>query len=245
MLMTKIRPLLLSANWNAPPTIKTIITTCHDNFNLALHVGDDPERVMRNREVLHQYSPPVINWLNQIHSTIVIEANAQTANNLNDADASYTTKQGIACVVMTADCLPILLTNLQGDFVAAIHAGWRGLNNGIITNTLEQLKQFDRSNILAFIGPAIGQECFEIGSEVREEFLDQNYQLTGFFKPSINSGKFMADLRQIAAYQLIQLGLKAYNISNSNICTHCHHKWFFSYRHKQNTGRIATLIWKE
>lgn len=245
MLQTKNKPLLLQANWNAPRNIQTRISTCNEDFNLALHVEDNPGRVSLNREKLQNMLPSAPLWLNQTHSTAVIDWDAESQYQIHNADASISRTKQAVCVVMTADCLPILLTNIRSEFVAAIHAGWRGLNDGIIQQTLAKLAQFSRDEMLAFIGPAIDQECFEIGGEVREHFTTQDPATAQFFIPSKNSGKFMADLRGIAEHKLIQAGLKPNNISNSKICTRCHTDWFYSYRANPKTGRIASLIWIE
>lgn len=246
MPMTKNKFVYLQAPWSAPCNIHTRITTVKNDCNPALHTGENRERVLAHRRQIRQTLPLEPLWLNQTHSTAVVnwDNTCQTDSPL-DADAAITTHSQKICVVMTADCLPILLTNRSGDFVAAIHAGWRGLNNGIINNTLQQLQQFSSEQMLAFIGPAINQECFEVGSEVRESFIDRDCNCQEFFIPSANSGKWLADLRGIAAYWLVNAGLNPDNITNPAICTRCTPQWFYSYRANPNTGRIATMIWKD
>lgn len=241
---TKTKPLVLQATWNAPSNIHTLITTCSEEFNIALHVGADENIVLQNRAKLNQFLPSSPLWLNQTHSTTVIDWD-NTEYSIFDADASISTNSKKVCIVMTADCLPILLTNKHGDFVAAIHAGWRGLNDGIIANTINKLSQFNTSEMLAFIGPAINHECFEIGSEVRASFLEKNATDYQFFTPSSNPDKFMANLRGIAAQRLLEMGISIDNISNNAICTKCLPEWFFSYRANPETGRIATMIWRD
>lgn len=244
MMQTKAQ--FLQAPWAAPTNIHTLITTNIDDFNLATHVGDDETKVLANREKLSRLLPGHPIWLNQTHGINVINADECSQADLPpDADAAISFNSKVVCVVMTADCLPILLTNRGGEFVAAIHAGWRGLNDGIIANTLAKLSQFEKKDILAFIGPAIGQECFEISSEVRENFLANDIETKQYFIPSANPGKFMANLRLIAAHQMVKLGLNPKNISNNNICTKCNNEWFYSYRANPQTGRFATLIWKD
>lgn len=245
MSQTKTKPLLLQANWSAPSNIHTRISTCSEDFNLALHVGADPQSVALNRAKLQEFLPTTPLWLNQTHSTTVINWDKESNYQIYAADASISSAKNVVCVVMTADCLPILLTNTRGEFVAAIHAGWRGLNDGIIQQTIAKLAQFAPSEMLAFIGPAIDQECFEIGGEVRESFILNDPLSAQFFSASINSGKFMGNLRGIAAHQLVQAGLQSANISNSKICTRCHSDWFYSYRANPQTGRIASLIWRD
>ncbi len=240
---TKTKPILLQPAWKLPLNIKAVISTRSNQFNLATHVNDDPDNVIANRQLLRNYLPNEPFWLQQTHSDRVVKADfSQT---MPDADASYTTQKGVICAVMTADCLPILLTNISGDFVAAIHAGWRGLNDGIIVKTIRKLPQFKPKEMLAFIGPAIDQECFEIGAEVRKSFLLNDINTAQFFNLSKNEGKYMANLRGIAEYKLLQAGLYPQNITNPAICTKCNHNWFFSYRENSNTGRMASLIWKE
>lgn len=242
MPMTKIKPLVLQPNWQIPSNVHALITTSSNEFNLALHVNDNAERVLANRARVLDYVPTAPLWLNQTHSTTVVNWDQQDYTVI-DADAAITRKHQKVCVVMTADCLPILLTNKNGSFVAAIHAGWRGLNNGIIQNTIKQLTVAEKEDIIAFIGPAINQECFEVGAEVREEFLNNNSYDKQFFISSTNTAKFMCNLRGIAEQRLLELGVQSKNIFNSQICTKCHPEWFFSYRQNSNTGRFATLIW--
>jgi YfiH family protein len=240
---TKTKPILLQPAWKLPLNIKAVISTRSNEFNLATHVNDDPDNVIANRQQLRNYLPSEPFWLQQTHSDRVVKADLSQSTT-PDADASYTTQKGVVCAVMTADCLPILLTNISGDFVAAIHAGWRGLNDNIIIKTIQELSHFNPKEMLAFIGPAIDQECFEIGAEVRESFLLNDINTAQFFSLSKNEGKYMANLRGIAEYKLLQAGLPSQNITNPAICTKCNHNWFFSYRENSNTGRMASLIWK-
>lgn len=243
--MIKTKPRVLQPNWHVPNNIHALVTTCSEDFNLALHVNDEPERVMQNRNIINSITPNPPLWLNQTHSTTVIDWSKRSYQ-LVDADAAITTKSQQVCVVMTADCLPILLTNIKGEFVAAIHAGWRGLNDGIISNTITSLNNFATQDMLAFIGPAICSDCFEIGHEVYETFINKNAADTKFFVQSaVNEQKFFADLRGIAQQRLEELGLLPRNIFNSQICTKCLDEWFFSYRGNPHTGRFATLIWMD
>lgn len=242
---TKTKPVSLQVPWNAPANIHTLITTSKGNFNPALHVEDDQAKVLAARRQLAQQLPTPPLWLNQTHSTKVMNWDRDAYLADIEADAAITTQKNKVCVVMTADCLPILLTNKSGDFVAAIHAGWRGLHTGIIAKTLDKLQRFARQEMLAFIGPAIGQECFEVGAEVRESFVTKAQENELFFSGSKNTGKFMANLRAIAGLELEKFGLNPANITNPNICTKCNTEWFYSYRANPQTGRMATLIWKD
>lgn len=243
--MIKTKPLVLQPNWQVPHNIHALVTTCHEDFNLALHVNDNPHKVAHNRDIIKEYTTNAPRWLNQTHSTKVVNwDNAEYQ--ILDADAAITTQAARVCVVMTADCLPILLTNHTGEFVAAIHAGWRGLNDGIIANTIKDLAQFATKDMIAFIGPAICQTCFEIGHEVYDAFVEKNPTDAQFFtKSPLDPNKYHANLRRIAQQRLEELGLLSYNIYNSEICTKCINNWFFSYRNNPQTGRFASLIWMD
>ncbi|MDD3267320.1 MAG: peptidoglycan editing factor PgeF [Burkholderiales bacterium] len=235
---------LLQATWLAPNNIKAYVTTCKDDFNLALHVNDNEAKVLINRAKLKESLPNTPLWLNQTHSIDVVDWTNIKYDVVN-ADASISTKSKDVCIVMTADCLPILLSNKTGDFVAAIHAGWRGLDNGIISETIKKLSGYNPNEMVAFIGPAICQKCFEVGKEVLDSFSSKNPSDRQFFMESENHNKYLCNLRKIAEQRLFEAGLKIENISNKNICTKCNTSWFFSYRSSCSTGRFATLIWKE
>lgn len=244
MLMTTNQPIFLQAMWNAPANIRTCITTSVNDFNIASHVNDDPLKVASNRSKLNEILPASPLWLNQTHSTEVVRYSNSSSPTPN-ADAIYSEEVGKPCLVMTADCLPILLTNQDGEFVAAIHAGWRGLINGIIEKTIAQLSNYQATQMVAFIGPAICQKCFEVDDSVLSEFKQKDIESIQYFAAGLQSGKFYADLRKIAELKLLRLGLLSENISNQNICTKCNPQWFYSYRANSNSGRIATLVWKE
>ena len=256
MPMTKIssktKPVYLQAAWPAPANVHTLISTSIAEFNLATHATDDLEQVLHNRQELRAELPATPLWLNQTHSTGAINHDQLTPELLSseqgkppEGDASFTRQSGKVCVVMTADCLPILLTNRSGDFVAAIHAGWRGLCDDIIAQTLTQLGEYPHDEVLAFIGPAIGAECFEVGTDVRARFVDSNPAYANFFSASQQESKYLANLRGIAALKLEELGIPAANISNPAICTRCTPEWFYSYRGNPTSGRFASLIWKD
>lgn len=249
---------LIVPNWPAPKSIKAFSTTrlspnesadnsCADptrrnvfaEFNVGQHVGDCPAQVAKNRATLQnatQHPEPAL-WLEQTHSTRVIEySRSQTGFN---ADASFTQEKQQTCVVMTADCLPVLLCSGNGDFVAAVHAGWRGLADGIL---LEALKQYhDPTALMAWIGPAISEEHFEVGAEVREQFLEKNSDFKCFFK-ALGDQKYLANLAGIAELQLKQQGVDVYQ---SGLCSFADEERFYSYRRDGQTGRMASLIWIE
>ena len=241
-----------------------------NSLNLALHVNDNPEHVLHNRKLLQQQLPDKPYWLNQTHSNKIINldtihhnpTNVETALKQSESedefdletgisplkyDASITTCRNKVCVVLTADCLPILITNKQGTFVAAIHAGWRGVENSVIKNTI-QASNSDLRDILVYIGPAICQNHFEVGGEVLEQFTSLDPANAKFFIEKTTAGttgKYNCDLTGIAKLQLLNLGVLDSNIYLSNLCTYCREDLFYSYRKQNITGRFASLIWLE
>jgi YfiH family protein len=203
-----------------------------------MHVGDNPADVEANRAQLaalaNMPSAPV--WLNQTHSTVV--ANIATATDVViDADASFTTQPGVVLSAMTADCLPILLAAKDGTAVSAVHAGWRGLADGIVENAVSL---FD-TELQAWIGPAIGFDSFEVGEEVREAFCASHPEYTTAFKPHPASGKWLADLALIAEMKLKSLGVNS--VTQSGLCTFKDPTRFYSYRRDGQTGRMASFVW--
>lgn len=237
---------LLCPDWPAPPQIvaaSTLRSGGHScppwaSANFGTHVGDTPTAVAANRTALRQQlglaSEPL--WLNQVHGTRVVDA-AQAQHNL-DADGSFSRHVGASCVVMTADCLPLLLTNRSGDWVAALHAGWRGLAGGIIDAGLAHYPG-QRSGLLAWLGPCIGPRAFEVGHEVRAAFVAAfGSEAAQAFIP--HGDKLLADLPALARLRLQQLGVEA--IYGGQWCTHGDEQQFFSYRRQPITGRMASLI---
>ncbi len=240
----------IQPEWPAPTHIKAFSSLRHvgnslapyDSFNVALNVEDQHEAVQNNRRQLRQLlelpAEPI--WLKQTHSTRVLEA--LPCNRELEADASFTRESGQVCAIVTADCLPILLCDQTGHHAAAIHAGWRGLAKGIIANTLEKLA-LDNHSLLAWLGPAIGPQKYEVGEEVFEIFksLDDANQLA-FKKTSPTT--WLANLYELARLQLRALGVG--QIFGGQFCTYTDQDKFFSYRRdKGKTGRMASLIWLE
>lgn len=235
----------ITADWPAPANIHALTTLRtggvsqgeYSSLNLAEHVNDKIENVLANRQCLKDVltlpAEPV--WLQQTHSVQVVCADQVTT--CPEADASYTDKKNIVCSVLTADCLPVLLCDHQGSTVAAIHAGWRGLLNGIIENTLLRMPNTD---VFAWLGPAIGVQCFEVGDDVRSAFINKSMQFSIAFKKQAN-GKYLADIYQIAKLLLNDVGIK--QIYGGDYCTVTDKRRFFSYRRDGQTGRMATLIW--
>ncbi|MDR6961931.1 YfiH family protein [Pseudomonas brassicacearum] len=236
----------LIPDWPAPGRVKACVTTREggvslapfDSLNLGDHVGDDPSAVAENRRRLTDHFAITPAWLQQVHGIAVVEADpTQVAT----ADASWTATPGIACAAMTADCLPVLFCNRAGTRVAAAHAGWRGLANGVLEATLDSLED-PADEILAWLGPAIGPQAFEVGPEVRETFIAQLPQAAQAFVPSRNAGKFLADIYALARLRLATRGVTA--VYGGGLCTVTDPR-FFSYRRAARTGRFASLIWIE
>jgi len=209
------------------------------SLNMADHVGDEPEKVQKNRQVVKKLlilpNDPV--WLQQVHGNKVVYA--QKTDHQLVADASYTDQAGIVCAVLTADCLPILVCSTDGKKIAAIHAGWRGLLSGVISNTLAV---FNTQDALIWLGPAIGEDSFEVGSEVRSLFLAKSSDFFDAFKQH-QTDKWLLDIYQLARIELSQLGYC--KIYGGGFCTFRDQDRFYSYRRDQLTGRMATLIWRD
>ncbi|WP_153447672.1 peptidoglycan editing factor PgeF [Vibrio algicola] len=244
-------------NWPAPKQVKAISSTridgvskgVYQGLNLGAHVGDDAKRVRQNRKLLTQAmqmpNPPV--WLNQTHSTHVVEVNQPTATVL-DADACTTQQKGVVCSAMTADCLPVLLTNIEGTQVAAVHAGWRGLADGIIE---QAVKKFEHpETVMAWLGPAIGASVFEVGQDVVDIFVavdpdakDGFNLLSSKVASETSAKKYLADMNKLATQRLNRIGVT--QVYYSNRCTVSEHDTFYSYRRDGVTGRQASFIWIE
>jgi polyphenol oxidase len=228
------------ANIHAATTLRTggVSTSPYDSLNPATHVGDDIDCVRENRQriktMLALPTEPV--WLEQIHSNYVI--NAAQATSLQQADASYSNTENVVCAVMTADCLPLLICSTDGKTCAAIHAGWRGLLAGIISNTITALAT---TEVLVWLGPAIGAACFEVGAEVRTAFVTKSAAFDSAFTHTSHD-KYLADIYQLARIELAALGIHA--VYGGDFCTVTQQERFYSYRRDIQTGRMATLIWR-
>jgi YfiH family protein len=211
-------------------------------FNLASHVGDDSANVQKNRSLLANFLPCDPVWLNQVHGTAVAEL-GRTQHHLT-ADACFTPIPGVVCAVQTADCLPVLFCDAKTNVVAASHAGWRGLVSGVLEKTLEHMCRAGAApgDILVWLGPAIGPRQFEVGSEVRDQFIqDDSCALAAFVQREKKPGKFYADIYQLARLRLQKAGVN--HISGGNFCTVTQREKFYSYRRDGVTGRMASLIW--
>ena len=237
----------LVPDWPAPPTVKAISSlrgggvsdAPFASLNLGLGSGDDPASVAHNRRRLRAAAglPERCCWLRQVHGTTCIEADATRCG--ERADASHTRRAGIACVVMSADCLPVLLCSRAGDRVAAAHAGWRGLAAGVLENAVSAL-ELPGDQLLAWLGPAIGPTAYEVGAEVREAFCDHHRGAASAFRPT-RPGHWLADLYALARQRLGAVGVDA--VSGGGLCTHSDASRFYSYRRDGRTGRMASFIW--
>lgn len=214
-----------------------------DSFNLALHVGDDARQVQAKRmqllAALQPYGVQRLVWLNQTHSTAVVTVDVAVQVDLFDADALVTTQHGVGLVIMTADCLPVMLTDAAGLAVACLHAGWRGLVDGVIEKTVAQMQsQAQVKPTHAWLGAAIGATAFEVGAEVRTQFVAHASDAASAFVLQAN-GKYLADLYQLARLRLQALGVS--EISGGDQCTVGSPELFYSYRRDKVTGRMVTV----
>lgn len=239
----------IQANWPAATHIHAVTTTRVDGFsyppydslNLAMHVGDKPELVEKNRckvtEALSIPSAPV--WLQQVHGAVVVEANE--GNLGKEADGSYTRRPGVVCAVLTADCLPIFLCDEAGQQVAVLHAGWKGLYAGVIASGIKEFT-VSQENIMAWLGPAIGPEAFEVGKDVYTVFTLMDSSFAECFVPCAEH-KWLADIYALATRLLNRSGVTS--IHGGGYCTYTESDKYFSYRRDGQCGRMASLIWMD
>lgn len=254
-------------DWPAPANVRALSTTRRGGvshgrhgladgspggLNLGDHVGDDPAAVAENRSRLAACLPAAPQWLEQVHGCAVAIADASATATVPRADASVTAEAGRVCAIMTADCLPVLLCDQAGTVVGAAHAGWRGLCAGVLEATLERMAGVaagrGRAQWLAWFGPAIGPDAFEVGAEVRDAFLSQGlpheraeieaaFRAVGGDRP----GKYLADLYALARTRLRRA--RCEQIHGGDACTVSDPARFYSYRRDGTTGRMASLIW--
>ncbi|ATM96992.1 inner membrane protein [Yersinia frederiksenii] len=238
---------LILPDWPAPARVKACSTTRrggiskfpYDSLNLGTHVGDITATVIANRQCLVEQAglPQMPVWLEQVHGTRVLHLDGSTISDVQ-ADAVYSRVSGQVCAVMTADCLPVLFCSLAGDEVAAAHAGWRGLCAGVLEQTMAQFNAAPAS-IIAWLGPAIGPQQFEVGEEVKQAFINIDAQATAAFIPS--GTQYLADIYLLARQRLQAVGIHA--IYGGDRCTVSETQQFFSYRRDGITGRMASLVW--
>ena len=239
---------LICPRWEAPDSIAAFVTTraggvsqaAFDSLNLADHVGDAADAVASNRQRLRDTFPGIYGWqwLRQVHGARVVVLQGEVSP--VEADAVITREAGLALSILTADCLPLLLTAEDGSEIAAVHCGWRGLASGIVGNTIQAM-QTPSELILAWMGPAIGPCHFEVGRDVYDALsaiLSEDV-LASAFTPATGE-KFMANLYEVATVLLRKQGVL--RISGGGLCTSCDQRRFFSYRVSPVCGRIATTI---
>ncbi|MES2489270.1 MAG: peptidoglycan editing factor PgeF [Pseudomonadota bacterium] len=237
----------LRPDWPVPARVRSAVTLRaggvsprpYDALNLGVHVGDDLANVMQNRALLRSAlalpSEPV--WLKQVHGTQVAQLPALP--DTLEADASCAASSGVVCAILTADCLPVLFCDDSGSVVAAAHAGWRGLLAGVLENTVQAMN-LPASRVQAWLGPAIGPQAFEVGSEVRDAFIAGDAAAAQAFVAGA-PGKYFADLYLLARQRLQSHGLT--RIYGGGLCTFSDAERFYSYRRESVTGRLASLIW--
>lgn len=244
---------LLIPEWNAPANVGALSTmraggySAHPyddgqggpGLNLGMHVEDDPMRVTQNRALLRRLLPREPAWLSQVHGAAVLDAaDVQTAM---QADGCVSSTPGAVCVMMTADCLPVLLCDRAGTVVGAAHAGWRGLAAGVLENTVAAMRTRGAQDIMAWLGPAIGPERFEVGAEVYEAFVGHDRAAQAAFRPREDRpDKLLADIYQLARMRLGAAGVD--EVSGGGWCTVGDTR-FYSYRRDKTTGRMASLVW--
>ncbi len=234
-------------DWPVPLHVRSVTTTRSggvsrgpwQSMNPADHVGDDPQSVLANRARLAATLdlPSAPHWLTQVHGTTIVDA--ALAGEGVEADGSWTNQPGCVCAVLTADCLPVLLSDRQGSCVAAVHAGWRGLAAGVIEAAVSKLQPVG-GDLLAWLGPAIGPRAFAVGDDVRDVFVGHDPRAAGAFTRRPD-GSLYADLYALARQRLAALGV--HDVFGGQDCTASDAGRFFSYRRDGVTGRMATLIW--
>lgn len=237
----------IEPEWPAPPRVRAVSTLRRggvsvapfDSLNLALHVGDDRNTVLQNRRLLASAVslPGEPCWLQQVHGTQVVEA--RSYHEPPPADAAFTAQTGRICAIMTADCLPVLLCSSDGTCVAAAHAGWRGLSAGVLEATIQAMN-VPAAQLLAWLGPAIACNAYEVGDDVRQAFVARDAANNRYFIPNDNR-RWQADISGLARSALQQLGVTA--IFDDAACAANDAAQFFSYRRDGRTGRMASMIW--
>ena len=245
---------MIAAKWPAPNNIKAFTTTREGGVskspfssnNLGAHVGDCPNDVKKNRDILATELPNPPVWLNQTHSTDIFHINQTSLSslienpNVINADASFTKLTHTVCCVMTADCLPILITNRRGNTVSSVHAGWRGLADGIVEKSVAMFNDTP-NDLIIWLGPAIGPAAFEVGDDVYNQFIALDILFKKAFTPL--GDKYLANIYQLATLKLEKLGIT--NVYGGEYCTYTNESLFYSYRRDGQTGRMASVIWIE
>ena len=237
-------------DWPAPAGVRSLTTTrvggisrgVYAGFNLGDHVDDEPAAVAANRARLAEWLGGEPVWLRQVHGTHVVDAAQWQERAAPEADAAFARQPGVICAVMTADCLPVLLCDDAGSVVAAAHAGWRGLLDGVLEATVKATG-VPGEKLMAWLGPAIGPLAFEVGQEVRDAFVAASASADAAFRPAAGAGKYLADIYCLARQRLAGQGVS--RVFGGSLCTVSDAERFFSYRRDGQTGRMATMIWLE
>jgi purine-nucleoside/S-methyl-5'-thioadenosine phosphorylase / adenosine deaminase len=232
-------------DWPAPARVKSLITTrrggvsagVYAGLNLGLRTGDDEAAVRANLEQVRACLPQEPKWLRQVHGSRVVAIDGLTE--IPEADGSVARQAGTVCVVVIADCMPVLLCDQAGGVVGIAHAGWRGLSSGVIENTVSEMGVAP-ARLLAYLGPAIGPGAFEVGADVRDAFLAADSGADQAFMPC-RDYKWLADLFQLARRRLARCGVR--QVYGGGLCTYSDPAHFYSYRRDKTTGRMAALIW--
>lgn len=236
----------LRPEWRPHPRVHALVTTRlgrHSpppwhGFNLGMNCGDEADRVEQARRHVHKLldtdHPPA--WLQQVHGDRVIRAGEPDTR----ADGVWTNEAGWPCVVLTADCLPVLLARADGSAVAAVHAGWRGLHAGILGRAVATLAP-DGEPLSAWLGPAISEQAYQVGEDVHRAFIDLGDEYWGAFRRDSQPGHWRFSLAHAATLSLYAAGVE--DVSGGELCTASDPDHFYSYRAEGQTGRFATLIW--
>lgn len=249
--MQNIAPGIWTPDWPALSGVRAVFTTRDggvsgapwQSFNLGTHVGDEPAHVAANRASLRQALPTEPCWLNQVHGVAVACADDAQPGSTPSADAVFARQAKAVCAIMTADCLPVLFAARDGSVVGAAHAGWRSLAGGVLAATIAAMA-VPGEMLQVWLGPAIGPDAFEVGPEVRAAFVAQNPAAQAAFRAG-QGGRFFADIFMLARQHLSRLGVLPDAIYGGGVCTVSDARRYFSYRREGQTGRMATLIWRE
>lgn len=246
----------LVPDWPAPSNVRAVCTTRdggvslgrYESLNLGDHVGDEPAQVARNRDRLRSAVGARPVFLQQVHGTGVVALD-DAHNVVRDgtaADACTATTAGLACTIMVADCLPVLFTDEAGHRVAAAHAGWRGLAGGVLEQTVKAFGAEGEGKVMAWVGPCIGPNAFEVGPEVKAAFEAHAAEAASCFRPAPAAGKWLADLPALARQRLRAAGASSVhgNDGTDGWCTVGNPSRFFSHRRDGVSGRFAGLVWK-
>jgi len=233
--------------WPAPANVRAFVTTRaggvsggeYASLNLGARSGDSAENVARNRAIVREHLPAAPRWLAQVHGTAVVAVDELAASAVATADAAMARTPGHVCAVLTADCMPLLLADAAGTCVAVAHAGWRGMAAGVIENAVRALGVAP-GEVIAWLGPAIGPEAFEVGHDVHQAFTTDDPGATQAFVPQ-RDGKFMADLYALARRRLARAGVV--RVHGGGFCTQRDTARFYSYRREKRSGRMGAFIW--